>query len=195
MEENSVTVDGVTHALPNPFIVIATENPIGSSGTQMLPESQLDRFMVCMSLGYPSHIDAIDILKNNISSMLSEASAILNISDLLQIREEVKNVFVHDSIFEYIVTLTEKTRTDERILLGASPRASLALLNLSKGMAVLNGRNYVTPKDIVSVWTDVMGHRVTLSSQGKSTGMSVSDVLTELVNTIPMPETTKQPMR
>ncbi len=190
MEENRVTVDGVTHTLPDPFIVIATENPIGSSGTQMLPESQLDRFMVCMSLGYPSHLDAINILKNDSASLLSETKPILSIEDLKVIRKEVEQIFVHEVIYDYIVTLTERTRSDENILLGASPRASIALLQLAKSMAVINGRNYVIPEDIGDVWLDVVSHRITISSRGRSTGKSKEALLTDLLHSVPIPLTT-----
>ncbi|MDY5578167.1 MAG: MoxR family ATPase [Lachnospiraceae bacterium] len=193
MEEKRVTVDGITHSLPDPFIVIATENPIGSSGTQMLPESQLDRFMICMSLGYPCHSDAIDILKNNTSALLAATEPILHKEDLIAIQKEVEKVFVHDSIYEYIVTLTEITRTDERFSLGGSPRSSLALLNLSKGMAVMNGRDFVTPKDVVFVYPDVMGHRVKLSSQGKALGKSAKEILSSIPSSLPMPMTADKP--
>lgn len=189
MEEQKVTVDGTTYALPDPFIVIATENPIGSSGTQMLPESQLDRFMICMSLGYPCHLDAIDILKNHTSEQLQQAKPLMTISDLQKIRQDVDAIFVHDSLYDYIVTLTEKTRSSTLLSLGASPRASLALLKLAKGMAVMNGRDFLTPKDVTEVFPDVMGHRVKISSQGKASGMSVPDILKQILTTVPMPET------
>lgn len=187
MEEQKVTVDGTTYALPDPFIVIATENPIGSSGTQMLPESQLDRFMVCMSLGYPCHLDAIDILKNNTSEQLKDTKPLMTIDDLAKIRQDTESVFVNDSLYDYIVTLTEKTRTSSLLSLGASPRASLALLKLSKGMAVMNGRDFLTPKDVTEVFADVMGHRVKISSQGKASGMSLPDILKQILTTVPMP--------
>ncbi len=193
MEEQKVTVDGVTYELPDPFIVIATENPIGSSGTQMLPESQLDRFMVCMSLGYPCHLDAIEILKNQTSEQLKALQPVMSLADLSQIRQDVENVFVHDSLYDYIVTLTEKTRSNPMLSLGASPRSSLSLLKLSKGMAVMNGHDYLTPKDVSDVFADVMGHRVKISSQGKASGLGIPAILKQILNGVPMPQTTGKP--
>ncbi len=189
MEEKKVTVDGVTHNLPDPFIVIATENPIGSSGTQMLPESQLDRFMILTSLGYPSHEDAINILRDNVHLLLDNASPALNIADLLEIRDAVNSVEVHDSIFDYIVTITEKTRTDERVAHGASPRGSLALLSLSKAIALMRGRDYLIPADISTVIGDCLGHRIKLSNLGKASGLGKEAILSDIVSKIPIPAT------
>ncbi len=143
MEEEKVTVDGETHPLPKPFTVIATENPIGSSGTQMLPESQLDRFMVCLTMGYPAHEDAVDILKNDGSKPLSEVREILTEEEWTGLRERTEKCHVSDEMYDYIVRLTEATRENPYVILGASPRASIALLRMSRAMAVMQGRDYV----------------------------------------------------
>lgn len=189
MEEGNVTVDGVTRALPNPFTVIATENPLGSSGTQMLPESQLDRFMVCLSMGYPDHQSAVEILKANAWSPLSHIQNVITLEEFIELRQKTNDMFVHDSIYEYIVTLVEETRTSDLFSMGASPRGSIALLRMSKAMAILNGRDYVTPEDIRNVFYDVLGHRVKLSSKARSEGMNIEEALTALFANVKVPRT------
>ena len=189
MEEGNVTVDGVTRPLPEPFTVIATENPLGSSGTQMLPESQLDRFMVCLSIGYPGHDAAIDILKDNAKKPLSLLQEALQVEEFMELRKQTNDMYVHDSIYEYIVTLVEKTRTDPLFSMGASPRGSIALLRMTKAMAVLDGRDYVTPEDIRNVFVDVLGHRVKLSTKARAEGKDIPAALNELFNGVKVPRT------
>ena len=130
MEEGNVTVDGVTRQLPVPFTVIATENPLGSSGTQMLPESQLDRFMVCISMGYPDHEAAINILKENSGKPLSLLQEAITVEQLMELKKQTNDMYVHDLLYEYIVTLVEATRTSPLFSTGASPRGSIALLRM-----------------------------------------------------------------
>lgn len=189
MEEGNVTVDGVTRPLPEPFTVIATENPLGSSGTQMLPESQLDRFMVCLSIGYPGHDAAIDILKDNAKKPLSLLQEVIQVEEFMELRKQTNDMYVHDSIYEYIVTLVEKTRTDPLFSMGASPRGSIALLRMTKAMAVLDGRDYVTPEDIRNVFVDVLGHRVKLSTKARAEGKDIPAALNELFNGVKVPRT------
>ena len=189
MEEGNVTVDGVTRALPEPFTVIATENPLGSSGTQMLPESQLDRFMVCLSMGYPEHEAAVDILKGNAMKPLSLLQNAISIEQLMELRKKTNDMYVHDSIYEYIVTLVEGTRISPLFSMGASPRGSIALLRMAKAMAVLHGRDYVTPEDIKVVLIDVLGHRVKLSTKARAEGKNIEDSLNELFNGVKVPRT------
>ncbi len=189
MEEGNVTVDGVTRSLPEPFTVIATENPLGSSGTQMLPESQLDRFMVCLSIGYPGHDAAIDILKDNAKKPLSLLQEVIQVEEFMELRKQTNDMYVHDSIYEYIVTLVEKTRTDPLFSMGASPRGSIALLRMTKAMAVLDGRDYVTPEDIRNVFVDVLGHRVKLSTKARAEGKDIPAALNELFNGVKVPRT------
>ena len=189
MEEGTVTVDGVTRSLPGPFTVIATENPLGSSGTQMLPESQLDRFMVCLSMGYPEHEAAVDILKENAGKPLSKIVETISVEEFLALRKRTNDMYVHDSIYEYIVTLVEKTRNDPYFAMGASPRGSIALLRMAKAMAVLYGREYVTPEDICRVFADVLGHRVKLSTKARAEGKDIKQVLEELFQGVKVPRT------
>ncbi len=189
MEEGTVTVDGVTRSIPDPFTVIATENPLGSSGTQMLPESQLDRFMVCLSMGYPEHEAAVDILKENAGKPLSKIVEAISVEEFLALRKQTNDMYVHDSIYEYIVTLLEETRNSGYFSMGASPRGSIALLRMAKAMAVLYGREYVTPEDIRHVFVDVLGHRVKLSTKARAEGKDVKQALEELFQGVKVPRT------
>lgn len=189
MEEKHVTVDAVTRDLPEPFAVLATENPLGSSGTQMLPESQLDRFMICLSMGYPSHEAALEILRGQEYKPISQVQAVLSKEDLLALQEKVNSLEVHDSIFDYIVSLTEATRESEYFSLGASPRGSIALLRMSRAVAVLRGREYVTPEDIAFIFTDVLGHRVKLGTKARANGMDTKAALTEVRKSVKLPRT------
>ena len=189
MEEGTVTVDGVTRSLPDPFTVIATENPLGSSGTQMLPESQLDRFMVCLSMGYPEHEAAVDILKENAGKPLSKIVETISVEEFRALRKRTNDMYVHDSIYEYIVTLVEKTRKDPYFAMGASPRGSIALLRMAKAMAVMYGREYVTPEHIRRVFADVLGHRVKLSTKARAEGKDIKQALEELFQGVKVPRT------
>jgi MoxR-like ATPase len=187
MEEGTATVDGVTRKLPDPFVVIATENPYGSSGTQMLPESQLDRFMVCLSMGYPEHSDAIEILKGNASRPLNSVQEILTVSELAALRARTNDMFVHDEIYEYIVSLVEATRTMDIFSMGASPRGTIALLRMAKAMAVIYGRDYVTAQDVQSCVKDVLGHRIKISARGKAQKIGTEQAVAMLLNQVPAP--------
>lgn len=187
MEEGTATVDGVTRRLPEPFIVIATENPFGSSGTQMLPESQLDRFMVCLSMGYPSHEDAVEILKGNASRPLSRVAEIISVEELTSLREQTNSMYVHDEIYDYIVSIVEETRSMDIFSMGASPRGTIALLRMAKAMAVISGRDYVTAKDVQSVTKDTLGHRVKLSARGKAQGLGMANAIKLVLDRVPAP--------
>lgn len=189
MEEQHATVDGVTRALPDPFIVIATENPTGSSGTQMLPESQLDRFMICVSMGYPAHEDAINILKGEAAHLVDQVQSVITEEELLVIRRDTEKVFVHDSLYDYIVTLVEETRHHELFEMGASPRAAISLLRIARAMAVLHGRDYVTAQDIQMVLVDVLRHRIKCSARTKVEGLTVEQAIQELQHQIKAPRT------
>lgn len=180
MEEEKVTVDGVAHRLPVPFTVIATENPVGSSGTQMLPESQLDRFMVCLSMGYPAHDDAVSILKNDGAKPLESVEEIISLEEWAELKRKAEDCFVSDELYDYVVNLTEATRESRYVLLGASPRASIALIRMAKAMAVMNGREYVVPEDVKEVYYDVFAHRVKLDTKAKAEGLTVVEVLMQV---------------
>ncbi len=181
MEERQASVEGHTWKLPDPFIVIATQNPVGSSGTQMLPESQLDRFMVCLSMGYPGHQDAVAVLKGEVWNKMEQIRPVLSLEELKEIQKAVQTVYVHDDIYEYIVSLIEATRENPLFAMGASPRASIALLRMARAMAVLDGRDFVTAQDVQDVLVDVAGHRVRLSARAKTEGKSLTACFTELI--------------
>lgn len=189
MEEGNVTVDGVTRQLPTPFTVIATENPIGSAGTQMLPESQLDRFMVCLSMGYPAHEDAVEILKGNASKPLSHVKAVISREEFAELQKQVNDLFVHEMIYGYITTLVEKTRESEFISLGASPRGSIALLRMAKAVAFMRGSDFVSPEDVEAVFTDTLGHRVKINTKAKAAGLDTNAVLRKIFNSVEAPRT------
>ena len=187
MEEGTATVDGVTRKLPEPFIVIATENPYGSSGTQMLPESQLERFMVCLSMGYPSHADAVQILKGNAAKPLNNVQGIMNIDELVELRRMSNDLYVKDEIYEYIVNIVEATRKLDIFSMGASPRGTIALLRMAKAMAVVDGRDYVTALDVQSVVKDTLGHRVKLSARGKAQGLDMVHAMYNVLGQVTAP--------
>jgi MoxR-like ATPase len=189
MEEKKVTVDSVTRELPKPFTVIATENPVGSSGTQMLPESQLDRFMIRTSMGYPSHEAAVQILKGQEHTPMNSVNQVITRDELIKLQEKANSLSVHDSIFDYIVSLVEATRESELFSLGASPRGANALLRMGRAMAVLSGREYVVPKDVTDVFYDVLGHRVKLSAKARANGYNVATALDYVRSQIKIPRT------
>lgn len=189
MEEGNVTVDGVTRELPTPFTVIATENPVGSAGTQLLPESQLDRFMVCLSMGYPSHENAVEILKGNASKPLSRVKAVITREEFAKLQRQVNELYVQDAIYDYITTLVEKTRTSEYITLGASPRGSIALLRMSKAVAFMADRDYVSPEDVEYIFADALAHRIKLSTKAKAAGLDAKAVLKMIFDGVESPRT------
>ena len=187
MEERQVSVDGETRKLQEPFTVIATQNASGSSGTQMLPESQMDRFMVCLSMGYPEHDAAVAILKGEVWKQVSRVQRIITGEQLLQLQKAAEEIFVHDSIYDYIVALAEETRTHELFSAGASPRATIALLRMGRAMALIAGRDYVTAQDIQRVLKDVLGHRVKLSPRARAEGKSMDDCILALMQAVKSP--------
>jgi MoxR-like ATPase len=188
MEEGRVTIDGVTRDLPKPFVVIATQNPFGSSGTQKLPESQLDRFMVRLSMGYPDHDNAVSILKGNVGDVLQTLSGSVTLSDVLSMQEAAKALFVHDSVYDYLVRLTENTRKDDYFLYGLSPRASLALLKMAKATAYMEGAKYVLPEHILDNFHVVSSHRLTLSARAKAKGYTITSALDEIAKNTALPK-------
>lgn len=187
MEERQASVEGETRILPDPFIVIATQNPSGSSGTQMLPESQMDRFMVCLSMGYPSHEDAVALLKGEVWHHVGEISKVISLGELKEWQHRAEAVYVHDAIYDYMVTLTERTREQELFASGASPRACIALLRMARSMALLRGRDFVTAEDVQHVLPAVLRHRVKLSSRARAEGRSVEECLTVLLHEVKSP--------
>ena len=189
MEEGKVTVDGETHVVPQPFVVLATENPVGSSGTQMLPESQLDRFMVSLSMGYPDHASLIDILRDRQDiNPLEKAETVIQREELLNLQNQVQKVYMDDRILSYVADLAEATRDHELITLGLSPRGTLALCRMSKAAAFVEGRDYVVPEDIKKVFGDVAGHRMVLESRARYEDKTSREILDEILDTVPVPK-------
>lgn len=192
MEEGHVTVDGVTREVPQPFIVIATQNPVGSAGTQMLPDSQLDRFMIRTQMGYPDFQSQVNILKDrHTSNPLNNVQRFTDGEGLLALRRQVTDIYIADAIYEYVTSLAEATRTHELVLQGLSPRGALALCRMSKAYAFVNGRDYVIPEDIAAVFPDVVGHRLMLQPKARLTGTTAADVTADLIQSVPMPVTGK----
>ncbi len=181
MEEGKVTVDGITRCVPKPFIVIATQNPIGSVGTHMLPESQLDRFMIKITIGYPNIESEISMLKGKQNNVpLDSVQEVVNKEEVLIMQEQVENVFVHDDIFDYIARLVYETRNNPLIELGISPRGTVALTQMAKASAFIDGRDYVIPEDIIGCFEDVVSHRIILSSNARLNNYTISDVISEV---------------
>lgn len=189
MEEGQITVDGVTRRILPPFIVIATQNPEGSAGTQPLPESQLDRFMVRLSMGYPSPEDEEQILMSRQPGEAARPSdtPVVRREELLRMQSETESVYLSQEMSRYLVALANATRGSENLRLGASPRATLALASMSRAAAYLEGRDYVVPQDAISVFLDVMTHRVKLSAKARIGGKTPFDVLAELLRSVPQP--------
>ena len=168
MEERQVTVDGVTRQLNSPFIVLATQNPVGSAGTQMLPSAQLDRFLMRLSMGYPDRNSQIEIMRDrHHENPLDRITAVMDIPMLNQMIDEVTNVHVEDAIYDYISDIVEATRQNPFIQLGISPRGALAICRTAKACAYLHGRDYVVPDDVAEVLPDVGAHRLVLSPKAK----------------------------
>lgn len=187
MEEGHVTVDGKTYPVPQPFTVFATQNPIGTTGTQVLPESQLDRFMVKLSMGYPDRESQVELLRDRQKeNPLDKIRAVLGPDDVNALQEEVKNVYMSDPVLGYITDLTEKTRNHEMILLGISPRGALAMSRMARACAYLKGRDYVVPEDVQDIFYDVCAHRLLLSPKARLNSKKCQDVLGEILKeTVP----------
>lgn len=189
MEEGRVTVDGETHEVPQPFVVLATENPVGSSGTQMLPESQFDRFMVSLSMGYPDHQSLVELLRDRQKvNPLELARTVITREEVLKLQSEVQDVYVADEVLDYIAKLAEATREHEMIVLGLSPRGTLALCRMAKAAAYMSARDYVIPKDVQTVFKDVAAHRMVLDSRARYQEKSAREILDEILAEVPQPK-------
>ena len=188
MEEGRVSVDGVSRPVPDPFIVIATENPFGSAGTQLLPESQVDRFMICISMGYPDIRSEIQIAKENVShSAGRDVQPVMRAAELLEMRKLVEVLFVHDVLYQYIAKLVQATRNHSLIDLGLSPRGTISITRMAKARAFLMGRTYVIPEDITEVYLDVSCHRIRLNSRARMNHADAESVLREILTQTPRP--------
>lgn len=183
MEEGQVTVDGVAHALPKPFIVIATQNPTGAAGTQLLPDSQMDRFTLRMSLGYPRPEDEVAmVLHRQGHNPLTELSALLTGDALLALQETTANTYIGEAVVDYAVRLIDATRRSPDLQRGASPRATLSVVSLAKAVAQLRGRDYVTPGDIRESFLRAVPHRLALSPQAEARGVDCSGILQQILD-------------
>ena len=188
MEEGRVTVDGTTYELPKPFLVIATENPSGYVGTYPLPEAQLDRFAMRISMGYPTEEEEIAIVTDRAAgNPAAKLKAVCSVESVTAMRASASRVRIAPEITEYIVRLVQKTRDGKRFALGASPRASLALMRLSRALALLRGRDYVTPEDISSLYLPALSHRLVLSQEMRMSHARVEDVLGEILREVEPP--------
>ena len=188
MEERQVTVDGVTRLLPRPFIVLATQNPIELEGTFPLPEAQLDRFLLRISLGYPDGDEEREILRRfRDADPLSELEAVASGEEVLELGKACRSVYVSPAVETYILGLVRATREETAVALGASPRGSLALYHTAQALAAIRGRAFVTPDDVQAMITPVLAHRLIPSSQSRLRGKAVADILNEVIAKVPVP--------
>lgn len=188
MEELQVTVDGKTYGLPKPFVVLATQNPIGSAGTQMLPSSQLDRFMIKLSMGYPDMESQINILRDrHTDNPLNKIHPVLDVPQLQQLIEQAAQVEVRDVLYGYVTKLTQATREHPMVQLGVSPRGALAVCRMAKAYAFLYGRDYVIPEDIAAVFPDVCCHRLVLATKARMMEETPENIIQGILNDVKMP--------
>ncbi len=188
MEEHQISLDSVTMPLPEPFMVMATENPVETYGTYHLPEAQMDRFLMRISMGYPSYEDEFDIVRRSEQAQFSQKlSPVMTVDELLEHIENAKKVSCTDSIVDYVVRLVTATRNSELISLGASPRASISLLRAAKAYAYVEGRSYVLPDDVREMMTSVLSHRLILSPKGKSAFESAEKVMENVASSVEAP--------
>lgn len=188
MEEKQISVDGVTYKMPQPFMVMATQNPIEFMGTFPLPEAQLDRFLIKISVGYPDAESERSVLSmHQMDDPFDTLEAVATTDDIINIQNEVKKVFIHENLESYIISLVSATRNHPSVRLGASPRASLALYRTAQATAYIDGRDYVIPDDIQKMMVPVMAHRIILSQETKFSNTTAEDVLEEIKKTTPVP--------
>ncbi|PTS91854.1 magnesium chelatase [Pedobacter sp. HMWF019] len=191
MEERQVTVDGHTYLMEEPFMVLATQNPIEQEGTYRLPEAQLDRFLFKIEVKYPTFEEEILMLQNqhqqNLSAEISEVKAVLSTEQIKACRKLVKALHVEPKLVEYVVKITQETRNNKALYLGASPRASLALINSAKAIAGIQGRDFVTPEDIIKVSVPVLAHRIMLTPDKEMEGLTAADIVMQIIQKIEVP--------
>jgi len=188
MEEGQVTVDGVTHPLPEPFVVLATENPIEYEGTFPLPEAQLDRFLIRLSLGYPSRRGEVEMLsRQHFEHPLEHLGQVATLEELRAAQEQVRHVYVDEVLKEYIVSLVEATRRHDDVYLGAGPRGSLALYNAARAWAAMHGRDFVIPDDIKELAEPTLAHRIIVNPAARMRNVDARTIVREIVMTVPVP--------
>ena len=189
MEEGQVTVDGQTHLLPQPFLVIATQNPTGASGTQLLPDSQMDRFTIRLSIGYPAPQDERElVLGRQQGNPLDQVRQVATRQELVALQNQADSVYVKPEVVEYMVALVGATRTDPMILRGASPRATLSMASMAKAVAMLKGRDFVTPEDVKTVFIDTISHRLLLAPEAEARDISAGKLLQEILRKTAAPK-------
>ncbi len=188
MEEGCATVEGITRRMPAPFFVIATENPYGSSGTQRLPESQLDRFMICLTMGYPDRGSAVEILKGNSKNDIENVNAVIDSDGIIAMQRFADNTHVDESLYDYTVRLCEQTRDGRFFELGLSPRGNIALVKMAKARAFIEGRDYVIPEDIHEVFIPVAAHRLHLNPSSRAAGNDVKKALAIILEEVYIPK-------
>lgn len=187
MEELQVSIDGNTHKLPEPFMALATQNPVETYGTYHLPEAQMDRFMMKLSVGYPEASEEAALLGGDYGKA-AELSPVITLGDIIELRKEAENVNVHESIKKYIIDIVTATRESEFSLLGASPRGSIALYTASKALALIEGRDYVIPEDVKKLASDVLAHRLMLSPKGKSVFGTAEALMKDILDKVSIPK-------
>jgi MoxR-like ATPase len=191
MEERQVTMDGVTHPMSKPFVVLATQNPVDQEGTYRLPEAQLDRFLFKIEVGYPSHEEEYEIIKGFHSRKgindLSQIATVLSAADIEIYRSMIKSIHIDENLIKYIAHIVNNTRNNASLYLGASPRASLAILTASKAFAAMKGRDFVTPEDIQQAAYPVLGHRIMLTPEKEMEGIKTENVIQEIIKNIEVP--------
>lgn len=189
MEEGQVTVDGQTHPIPQPFTVIATQNPVGAAGTQLLPDSQMDRFTIRLSMGYPSPKDERDmILRRQEGNPLLQIRPVLSLGQLTELQDQAAGVYIQAELVDYVVRLAGATRSHPAILRGTSPRATLSVTAMAKSIAFLNGRDYVIPSDIQTVFCETVAHRLLLEPSAEARGRTARDILEEILKAAAAPK-------
>lgn len=188
MEEGQVTVDGVSHRIPQPFCVFATQNPTGASGTQLLPDSQMDRFTVRMSIGYPAPADERNMVLNRQgSNPLGQVRQVVRREELIAMQEQASRVYMKEEIVDYTVSLVGATRNHPLILRGASPRATLSVTAMAKAVAYIQGRDYVVPKDVQAVFVNTVAHRLLMTPEAEAKGITPDSVLEQIQSTAAAP--------
>ena len=191
MQEGNVTVDSVTYELPKPFHVIATQNPLGVHGTQALPQAQLDRFLVKLSIGYPDFESQVALLRQRQEdNPINHIRQVLNKEKLIELQNQAQSIYIDERILRYVTELTEETRNSELLVQGISPRGALAICNMAKAHAFVKGKDFVTPEDVIAVFVDTCHHRIILSTQARTVQYEESDVLLQIIEKIPTPDMT-----
>lgn len=189
MQERQVTVDGVTYQLPKPFMVLATQNPVEMAGTYPLPEAQMDRFLMRIRMGYPTHDEEMDIVRSHRSAIDTvTVKPVASAEDILTIQSFLPRVHIDDAVINYIVQIVEATRTAEGVLMGVSPRGSIALTQAASAMAILSGRTYVLPDDVKAMAECVLAHRIVMKNRSGAQGTTASDIIEEILRSLRVPK-------